>query len=442
MLILEKEIRERLGNQKQIGIDNNYEVWLDCYHGEPYWLKGKVDKQSLNLCVSIPSELARLTTIELETEVTDKNLNKYYQKLIKSIRRYTEYALALGGIIFKGYKSKNDIAVDVVTPDMFVILGFTTFGDINHIAFLDRVRKVEKDKYVYYTRLEEHIIDKQYTINNTAYKSDTINSLGEQVNIKLIDEWKDIKETATIDSEMPLFTYFKNPQANNLDLRSQEGISCFARALSLIQDADEQYQRICWEYEGSELAVHADVTALKHGEKLPEGQERLFVNIGLDSEDGSYHVFSPNIRDVSLYNGLNKTLRQIEFQCGLAYGTLSEVEETSKTATEIKMSKQRSYSTVVDIQNELRDRLTEFVDILAYWCKALKIPIINEYEVTFDFDDSLVVDTESERAAKLNEVAAGIITAEQYLKDVYNLDDVKDMMPNVEETHIDVIEEE
>lgn len=40
---------------------------------------------------------------------------------------------------------------------------------------------------------------------------------------------------------------FKNPQANNLDLRSQEGISC-SNLISLIQDADEQYQRIIWEY--------------------------------------------------------------------------------------------------------------------------------------------------------------------------------------------------
>ena len=121
---------------------------------------------------------------------------------------------------------------------------------------------------------------------------------------------------------------------------------------------------------------------------------------------------------------------------------MSEVVESSKTATEIKMSKQRSYSTVVDIQNELKYRLTEFVDILAYWCKDLKLPISENYEVIFDFDDSLVVDTESERAAKLNEVAAGIISPEQYLRDVYKVDDVKDMLPNTEETYSDVIEEE
>lgn len=64
---------------------------------------------------------------------------------------------------------KIKIEVDVATPDMYVILGFNSFGDIKHIAFIDRLRKVEKDRYVYYTRLEEHLIKGKYFIKNTAY---------------------------------------------------------------------------------------------------------------------------------------------------------------------------------------------------------------------------------------------------------------------------------
>ena len=440
---LEKEIRQRLGSQIET-LDNNYEIWEDCYNGNPYWLDGAVDKQSLGLCADIPSELARLATIEFETSVTNKTLDKDYQKAIKNIRRIAEYGLALGGIILKPYIENEEIQLDTVTPDMFVVLGFTTFGDINHIAFLDRIRKIERDRYVYYTRLEEHIIKgNKYTINNTAYKSKIINQLGDEIPLEAVEEWQTIKDTDTLDREKPLFAYFKNPQANNLDLRSHEGISCFARALSLIQDADEQYQRVCWEYKGSELAIDADITVLKKSGELPEGGERLFRNLGLDNKDGFYQVFSPQIRDTSLFNGLNEILRKIEFTCGLAYGTLSKMVEVAKTATEIQMSQQRSYSTVVDIQNELETILTDLVEILAFWNKELKNEIAEDYKISFDFDDSIIVDSATEQQIMLSEVAAGILSPEEYLNRRYGEGSAETMLAKPEEENNDgIIEEE
>lgn len=65
--MLDREIRERLGSLS-LNIENNYKIWLDCYHGEPFWLSNPNDadnSQSLNLCAAISSELARLTTMEL-----------------------------------------------------------------------------------------------------------------------------------------------------------------------------------------------------------------------------------------------------------------------------------------------------------------------------------------------------------------------------------------
>ena len=439
---LDSEIRLRLGSNLENNIENNYRVWLNCYHGEPFWLDNKSDKESLNLCASISSELARLTTIELETEVDDKALDEIYQKIIDKIRNITEYGLALGGVILKPYLADDNIGIDICTPDMYVILGFTSFGDINRIAFLDRIKTLEKERIIFLTRIEEHTITgNQYTIQNTAYKSNSSNELGQQIPLTAIPQWQNIKEIDFLKRDKPLFTYFKNPQANNLDLRSFEGISCFARALSLIQDADEQYQRIIWEYKGSELAIDADVSVLKNNAELPQGKERLFRDLGKTLDDNFYKVFSPQIRDISLFNGLNNILRKIEFICGLAYGTLSDVNDTEKTAEEIKASKQRSFSTVKDIQNELESTLTEFVEVLTFWFDVLKIKYNKDYTMQFNFDDSLIVDSKTERQIKLQEVATGIITKEKYLQDVYGIEETENIIPK-EQVIDDVIEEE
>lgn len=451
--MLDREIRERLGSLAN-NIDNNYKVWLDCYHGEPYWLNNVNDadnSQSLNLCAAIPSELARLVTMELKTNVDDEGLDVIYQKFVKRIRRFTEQGLALGGIIVKPYVMDYDkklIDIDVTPANKFVILGFTSFGDVNHVVFIDRVKKVDKKgKDIFFTRLEEHEIKDKYIIKNKAYMSNNSSNLGDEVPLNIIDEWADMQEEMTVESDKPLFAYFRNPQANNLDLDSYEGISCFARALSLIQDADEQYQRIMWEFKGSELAIDADITIVKANGELPQGKERLFRNLGMDmGDDGKdfYEVFSPEIRDSSLFRGLDEIVRKIEFQCGLAYGSLSHMEQTAKTAAEITTSQQRSYSTVKDIQNELEDCLREFVDILKFWFKELKLPYKEDSEVTFDFDDSLVVDSETEQKIRLQEVAAGILSPEAYLKWRYGVSDeeLKYIQANVEEKDDDIAEEE
>ena len=427
--MLQDEIRKRLGSAYRKTGDNNYELWLNCYRGEYPWLGGD-NLESLNLASSIASELARISTIELKSEVSSDTLQKPYKSLIDNQRKAVEYGLALGGIIYKPYRVKDEIVIDYVSPDGYVILGFNTFGKINHIVFLDCKERYEKDKKIYYTRLEEHKIDDKYFITNTAYRSEQPNTLGKQIPLKLLSDWGGLSEEWESQYTEPLFGYFKNPQANNLNLRDYEGISCFSRALSLIQDADEQYQRILWEYRGSELAIDADITVFKDNGEMPVGKERLFRNLGLDQKDGFYSVFSPDIRDSSLFNGLNKILRRIEFTVGLAYGTMSEVDETDKTATEVKASKQRSYATVVDIQKEMQKCLEDTIKAMAYWMN-----IKEEQDISFEFDDSLVVDSEQEQKIRLQEVSAGLIKPEQYLMWRYGVSEkqAQEMLPEVED---------
>lgn len=455
--MLNDDIRKEMGIDSYV-IDNNKNMWLDCYRGESYWLTDKYEEygsksvdemQSLNLPASITSELARLTVMELETSVDDDNINGYYQGFIKHIRKFVEYGLALGGIIVKPYvqdRQSKKVDIDIVSADKFEILGFTSFGEINHIVFIDRIKKLDRDgKAVYFTRLEEHIINDKYKILNTAYMSNNIDKLGDKISLSRIDEWENIEEETILDKrDKPLFAYFKNPQANNLNLDSYEGVSCFARALSLMQDADEQYQRLLWEFEGGELAIDADVTVFKESGEVPRGKERLFRNLGTDLGDNFYQVFSPNLRDENLVNGLNQILRKIEFVCGLAFGTISETEYSAKTATEIKMSQQRSYSTVIDIQKELQTCLEEFAEVIEFWLKELRVPVSEDWNISFDFDDSLVVDSEVEQKIRLQEVASGILSPEAYLEWRYGATgaQVEDIMPKADESFDDIAEEE
>ncbi len=136
---------------------------------------------------------------------------------------------------------------------------------------------------------------------------------------------------------------------------------------------------------------------------------------------------------------MNNLLRRIEFNCGLAYGTLSDVNDVSKTATEIKTSKQRSYSTVKDIQKSLEKALKDLILSMSDLANLYNLnitPLDIDNDVSFDWDDSLILDKDSELESMRNDVASGILRPEIYLSKKYGVseDEALEMMPKIEDS--------
>ena len=69
----------------------------------------------------------------------------------------------------------------------------------------------------------------------------------------------------------------------------------------------------------------------------------------------------------------NNQMKLIEFACCLAYGTLSDPQNVDKTATEIKTSKQRSYTFVSDTQQALQTALEDLVYAMNFWAFACMV---------------------------------------------------------------------
>lgn len=434
---IQKELNINIGISDDM--ERAIELWSLLYEDEAPWKKDEV--KTLNLPSAIASEIARLVTVEFESEVIGNDyLNEQYQVAIKDIRRYVEYACAKGGLIFKPYVNGDCIEVDFVQADKFLPTGYNSRGEITGVVFIEFNKKGKK----IYTRLEHHnLTDKGYFIHNLVYEKDSNSdeqSLGRRISITEVDDWADLEESLLIKNiDKPLFSYFKIPAANTIDTTSPLGVSIYSRAIDLIKEADKQYSRILWEFEGSELAVDVDSSVFKMNPKgelvIPKGKERLYRTLEL-GEDSKWNTFSPEIRDTSLFNGLNQLLRKIEFNCGLAYGTLSDLQETDKTATEIKASKQRSYSTVKDIQNNLEDALIDLVHAMDIVSKIYKLSKNASYDMSFSFDDSLILDKDSELAGMLGDVSAGILRPEIYLARKYGVseEEALKMMPTYEDT--------
>ena len=242
--------------------------------------------------------------------------------------------------------------------------------------------------------------------------------LGKQISLKSVPEWANLQPTTVIeDVDRLLFAYFRMPEANTVDPYSPLGVSGYSRVIQLIKDADMQYSRLLWEFEGGEMAIDVDRDALQYMEDksdgmghsvIPQKQQRLFRKVDLNTED-TYNVFAPALRDSSLINGLNTIFMRIEDATGLSRGTISDVnQQEAKTATELKILKQRSYATNSDIQMALQDTLEDAVYVMDVYCTLYNVTPPGEYEVSFEWDDSIIVDSESELSKRITLMQNGL----------------------------------
>ena len=353
-------------------------------------------------------------------------LNEQYKKLKKNLRQQLEYGIALGGLVVKPYvvviepekegdNPTYEIDFDFVQANEFFPLAFDANGKITEAAFIQR----KYDKDITYSRLEYHKLEgNSVTIINKAYKNSisngapNINSadyLGNEVSLKSIAGWESFEPITTIhDVDRLLFAYFKMPEANTVDRESPLGVSCFAKSAGLIKDADFQYSRLLWEFEGGELAIDIDRNALAWVDKadgghsvMPKLQKRLYRKVDLN-DDNTYNIFSPELRDNSLVHGLNVILMRIEDKTLLSRGTISdETMAEAKTATELMLQRTRNYEANRHIQTSTQDMLEDAVYIMNVYCDLYEITEEGEYEVSYEWDDSILVDKDTELSRRM-----------------------------------------
>lgn len=406
-------------------MENALKLWVEIYENGGPWCGGKTGLHSLDIGAGVAREFSRLVLLELNMEVTGSPRADYLSRqLILFLERLpgaVEAACAMGGMVFKPYRSGDHLVIECIHADGVVPTSFDTDGNLSGAIFPQQISRGGK----IYTRLERHEFDsahRQELVENKAFVSSTSQQLGSEIPLTEVTEWADLLPSAYYkDIDRPMFAYFRIPTANREDRHSPLGVSVFAPAVYTIQAADEQFGRLIWEYQGGEMAVYVDDTALRRDEDgnlhVDQRDRRLYRTLSpsISSSQNLYEVFAPALRDESYRKGLDSILKRIEFQCGLAYGTISDPQSVEKTAEEVRMSKQRSYATVRSIQTALQKSLEHLVYILDAYATIYQMAPAGNYEATFDWDDSLVNDPDDRRTRFWGYVQAGKFPMKQYL---------------------------
>lgn len=413
-----KTLKQVIGHEVAISqqMIERIELWGAMYRGQAPWVDDQVD--SLQIEQGICREFSNVCLNEMESSISNEKLDKLYQKAIRELNENLQSGIGLGSFCIKPLGGSS---VEYVTADRFVPIAFDARGRLTSVVFI-QVKRISEDSF--YLRFEFHEWNQGQTlrIQNKAYHTSNVSSIGSPVELSVVDEWAALPEDIMYQGvERPDFGYYRNPIKNEVD-GSPCGISIYDSTINMIRKTDTQFGRLDWEFESGERAVHVDVTALQPAPTLdgkgktryvmPKLNKRLYRGLNLSKSNGEelYQEYSPEFRDGSIINGLNAYLRRIEFAVSLSYGDLSDVNDVDKTATEAKIAKKRKYNMVKAIQSNLKDCLEDLAYALAFYNGMTR----SGYEFLCTFKDSILVDEETEREQDRQDVAMGVMRLEEY----------------------------
>lgn len=433
-----ESIETPLSNEMALAL----ETWYRMYRNDAPWLTNNGPDRdpneksvySLNLPAFICSEFARQIMLEMKWSITGKQgeggvatenprseyLKAEFEKLISNLRVKLEQGCAAGGMVIKPYPKGGHIHFDFCMDWSMYPVAFDDDGNLSDVIFRDMII----DGKTIYTRLERHRLEHggdsdNVVITQRAFKSTVKDVIGVEIPLTDVPQWAELEPEATVQAaDGQLFGWYRSPIANSVDPDCPLGASLFDKAKWLIRDADEQYSLIKWEYEGTALAVDVDPLALRPtpgrdgSMSVPELNQRLFRGVDLGSGE-NYNIFSPAIRDASLYNGLNNILMRIEDLCGFSRGTMSDPNTQARTATELKIQQQRSYATIADNQAALERCLRDVIRVMDKYADIYGLAPKGEYEVSFEWDDSIITDSSQQLSERLTLMNAGVISPEE-----------------------------
>lgn len=412
-------------------------LWYAMMVNTPPWQDCNV--KAVGLPAAICREVARPTLVEFTANITGSQradyLNDGFQLAKENFSKALELGLALGGVALKPYIYGDKLLVDMTGAAGFQPTKFDPTGRCIGGVFRDKPVKVNGK---YYVRLESHdLTDTTYTIKNKAYYSDSTGSVGASAPLDVVPEWADIQEEVTIQNmDGPLFAYFKPPIANTADTNSLCGMSIYgdAATVELIKQADEQWERLRWEFKSGERKVLMDGNT----STANMFDKRLF-EIGAFTADGDFYQFlNPELRNDAVYKGFQDVLRRIEFNVGLSYGDISDPQTVEKTATEIRSGKQRKYVLISSIQTALEHTFDALIYAMDVYATLYGLAADGEYEVTYDWGDSILDDQETkdkEFARDLQLTNAGVMNPWELRAKYFNEDEetAKAALPKVQD---------
>lgn len=380
-------------------------------------------------------------------------LNCFLQEVLKENRfgsafgDLLEKAFALGGGALREWvevpkdKDGNDagpgrIRIGYTMASQFVPVAWDA-AKVKEGIFISR----EARDGWYYTVVEWHKLDGDtYTVTNRLYRKEIKgdepqNILGWEYPL---DKIYPLLSPATEipDVHNAFFQYVRPFGANYADDNSPLGMSIFAPAMSTLHGLDIMFDSLQREFVLGKKRIIAPARVMKMSAGVNGGPPTRYF----DADDEVWEALatdnpeelkvidnSVDLRIQPHIDGINGDLSILCAQIGFDPGTLSfDTQRGLKTATEVISENSKTFGTVKAHENNISDALESMVHAifelavhyeLTYDGKPVKDLLAGGYNVSVQFDDSIIQDKNAEINQGIALVGAQLMSRKKFLMD-------------------------
>lgn len=379
--------------------------------------------------------------IELGNEESNERLQEILKDNNFSVKgnQMVELYMALGTGAFVEYIDNDKVRIDYITSDMIYPISWDNRG-IKECAFGSRVHNQFGDCI----QVQLHLLNNgKYVIENHFIKEITEGF----EELPLPDGVAKIVETG---SDIPLFQIATPNIVNNVDVKNPMGISVYANAIDCLKEIDTSFDALNVEIETGRRMVFLSsemfFTDERGNVRNVVGQKEMvlrFIGDVSNPDNKLIHDFSPALRIDQLKEALQFQLNLFSEKCGLGNNIFEFSKSGIKTATEVISEDSDLYRNLKKHELILEHSLRNMIKALAFLGSQVGINL-NIDDISIDFDDSIIIDSESVRKEALQEYNAGIIDKVEYFMDVYKMTESQaiELRDRIEERTPSEIEDE
>lgn len=444
------EIKEFLKNQFKTEVLENQtqqREWLSWYRNDNkwrnYWVtlsdqkrtKRKRVRFSMNSCKRVCEDWANLllnekTDVvvgdEFQNQIVQKVLEKndFWQLANNSVEK--NQAIGAGAFVLNKNDDDGEITIEYVDGTRCYVLDADN-NEVKNCAFENKMY-IDGDEY---TVLSVHIKnddDISYTIYNYLFNED-MNLVPEQVMEELTGVSKEVK------SDCKTFSFFAPQNVYKRDWDTPFAESVFAKAIDankLIDLAFDSYanefilgkKRI---FVATELVTYEKVvTETDDGQKTETRRIPIFdendtvFNLLNEQDNGETLIkeIDMQLRTEQHEKGIQDALNYFASLCGLGEKYYRYDTGNMTTATQVISENSTLFRNIQKQQVPIERMLKEVVEAIL----GLN-GIFEPAEITVQFDDSIIIDRESERQRDLIDVREGIMSKAEYRAKYYGEDE-------------------
>ena len=377
----------------------------------------------------------------LQSVLNDNNFGTSFGDLV-------EKSMALGGGALKEFvevpkdENGNDVGEGKIRISYHMAGQFIpTAWNNSRITSGIFISREARDGF-YYTVVEWHHWDgNSYRVTNDLYRM-PIKETEEPQNI--LGWWYPLDaiypllspDTEISDVHQTYFQYIKPFGANYADDNSPLGMSIYAPAVNTLHGIDIMFDSLQREFVLGKKRIIAPARAMRttvvnNGstpQRYFDADDEVWEALATDNPDDLKVIDnSVDLRVNEHIAGINGELSILCGQIGFDPGTLAfDQQKGMRTATEVISENSKTFGTVKAHENILRDRLIEMVHAIfdlavRYGLTWNGVPverlISGGYNVSVDFDDSIIQD----RRAEINEgvilVGASLMSRKKFMMD-------------------------